>query len=93
MDELCRLMKSFINTKPMQSGYTSSNTSGAGLLPVSSELCYRLGACQITMCGTGMQRFDLRSLCGSAENLVLSRDLSNIFGSVQSNRKVEHKAM
>lgn len=58
MDELCRLMKSFINTKPTQPGYSSSNISGAGLLPISSELCYRLGACQITMCGTGMQRWD-----------------------------------
>uniref|UniRef100_A0A8C8SH65 Phosphatidylinositol 3,4,5-trisphosphate-dependent Rac exchanger 1 protein n=1 Tax=Pelusios castaneus TaxID=367368 RepID=A0A8C8SH65_9SAUR len=58
MDELCRLMKSFINTKS-QSGYSSGNTSGAGLLPISSELCYRLGACQIAMCGTGMQRSTL----------------------------------
>ncbi|MEE6508267.1 hypothetical protein FKM82_020059 [Ascaphus truei] len=56
LDELCRLMKAFISTKQPQSGYSSSNISGAGLLPSSTELCYRLGACQIVMCGTGMQR-------------------------------------
>ncbi|NXS15901.1 PREX1 protein, partial [Mystacornis crossleyi] len=56
MDELCRLLKSFLSTKAVQSGCSSSATSGAGLLPISSELCYRLGACQITMCATGMQR-------------------------------------
>ena len=51
MDELCRLMKSFVHPKPGASG-----SLGAGLIPISSELCYRLGACQIAMCGTGMQR-------------------------------------
>ncbi|KAH0619136.1 hypothetical protein JD844_018832 [Phrynosoma platyrhinos] len=55
MDELCRLMKSFVSTKGSQSAYPGSYVAGAGLLPISSELCYRLGACQITMCGTGMQ--------------------------------------
>lgn len=51
LDELCRLMKSFVYPKPGATG-----SLGAGLIPISSELCYRLGACQMTMCGTGMQR-------------------------------------
>uniref|UniRef100_A0A663N345 Phosphatidylinositol 3,4,5-trisphosphate-dependent Rac exchanger 1 protein n=1 Tax=Athene cunicularia TaxID=194338 RepID=A0A663N345_ATHCN len=75
MDELCRLMKSFINTKPTQSGYSSSTTSGAGLLPISSELCYRLGACQITMCGTGMQRSTLSVSLEQAAILARSHGL------------------
>ncbi|XP_075757353.1 phosphatidylinositol 3,4,5-trisphosphate-dependent Rac exchanger 1 protein isoform X3 [Pelodiscus sinensis] len=75
MDELCRLMKSFINTKPPQSGYSSSNTSGAGLLPISSELCYRLGACQIAMCGTGMQRSTLSVSLEQAAILARSHGL------------------
>uniref|UniRef100_A0A8C9FSV1 Uncharacterized protein n=1 Tax=Pavo cristatus TaxID=9049 RepID=A0A8C9FSV1_PAVCR len=75
MDELCRLMKSFINTKPTPSGYSSSNTSGAGLLPISSELCYRLGACQITMCGTGMQRSTLSVSLEQAAILARSHGL------------------
>lgn len=52
LDELCRLMKSLVHPKPGAGG-----SLGAGLIPVSSELCYRLGACQIAMCGTGMQRW------------------------------------
>ncbi|OXB71859.1 UNVERIFIED_CONTAM: hypothetical protein H355_015351 [Colinus virginianus] len=75
MDELCRLMKSFINAKPTPSGYSSSNTSGAGLLPISSELCYRLGACQITMCGTGMQRSTLSVSLEQAAILARSHGL------------------
>ena len=51
LDELCRLMKSFVHPKPGAAG-----SVGAGLIPISSELCYRLGACQMVMCGTGMQR-------------------------------------
>lgn len=51
LDELCRLMKSLVHPKP-----GAGASLGAGLIPVSSELCYRLGACQIAMCGTGMQR-------------------------------------
>uniref|UniRef100_A0A7M4EV23 Phosphatidylinositol-3,4,5-trisphosphate dependent Rac exchange factor 1 n=1 Tax=Crocodylus porosus TaxID=8502 RepID=A0A7M4EV23_CROPO len=75
MDELCRLMKSFISTKPTQPGYSSSNVSGAGLLPISSELCYRLGACQITMCGTGMQRSTLNVSLEQAVILARSHGL------------------
>ncbi|XP_074826142.1 phosphatidylinositol 3,4,5-trisphosphate-dependent Rac exchanger 1 protein isoform X2 [Natator depressus] len=74
MDELCRLMKSFI-TKPTQSGYSSSNTPGAGLLPISSELCYRLGACQIAVCGTGMQRSTLSVSLEQAAILARSHGL------------------
>ena len=51
LDELCRLMKSLVHPKPGAAG-----SLGAGLIPISSELCYRLGACQIAMCATGMQR-------------------------------------
>lgn len=51
LDELCRLMKSFVHPKPGAAG-----SLGTGLIPISSELCYRLGACQIAMCRTGMQR-------------------------------------
>ncbi|XP_030068178.1 phosphatidylinositol 3,4,5-trisphosphate-dependent Rac exchanger 1 protein isoform X2 [Microcaecilia unicolor] len=72
MDELCRLMKSFINTKAPHSG---SNVSGAGLLPISSELCYRLGACQMVMCGTGMQRSTLSVSLEQAAILARSHGL------------------
>uniref|UniRef100_A0A8D0LBS4 Phosphatidylinositol 3,4,5-trisphosphate-dependent Rac exchanger 1 protein n=1 Tax=Sphenodon punctatus TaxID=8508 RepID=A0A8D0LBS4_SPHPU len=75
MDELCRLMKSFISTKPTQTGYTSIHVSGAGLLPISSELCYRLGACQIVMCGTGMQRSTLSVSLEQAAILARSHGL------------------
>ncbi|RMB95934.1 hypothetical protein DUI87_28048 [Hirundo rustica rustica] len=75
MDELCRLLKSFISTTPMQSGCSSSASSGAGLLPISSELCYRLGACQITMCATGMQRSTLSVSLEQAAILARSHGL------------------
>ncbi|KAM8946177.1 phosphatidylinositol 3,4,5-trisphosphate-dependent Rac exchanger 1 protein isoform 2-T2 [Pelodytes ibericus] len=75
LDELCRLMKSFISTKPPQSGYSSGNISGAGLLPISTELCYRLGACQIVMCGTGMQRSTLSISLEQAAILARSHGL------------------
>uniref|UniRef100_A0A674H1Y1 Phosphatidylinositol 3,4,5-trisphosphate-dependent Rac exchanger 1 protein n=1 Tax=Taeniopygia guttata TaxID=59729 RepID=A0A674H1Y1_TAEGU len=75
MDELCRLLKSFVSTKPIQSGCSSSASSGAGLLPISSELCYRLGACQITMCATGMQRSTLSVSLEQAAILARSHGL------------------
>ncbi|XP_039207179.1 phosphatidylinositol 3,4,5-trisphosphate-dependent Rac exchanger 1 protein isoform X2 [Crotalus tigris] len=68
MQELCRLMKSFVSTKGNQSGYSSNYVAGAGLLPISSEFCYRLGACQVVMCGTGMQR---STLCVSLEQAAI----------------------
>ncbi|KAG8447108.1 hypothetical protein GDO86_014531, partial [Hymenochirus boettgeri] len=75
LDELCRLMKLFTSTKPLQSGYSSSHAAGVGLLPVSSELCYRLGACQIVMCGTGMQRSTLSVSLEQAVILARSHGL------------------
>ncbi|XP_060086815.1 phosphatidylinositol 3,4,5-trisphosphate-dependent Rac exchanger 1 protein isoform X2 [Heteronotia binoei] len=72
MDELCRLMKSFVTSKGSQS---SSSVSGAGLLPISSELCYRLGACQVVMCGTGMQRSTLSVSLEQAAILARSHGL------------------
>ncbi|XP_015681924.1 phosphatidylinositol 3,4,5-trisphosphate-dependent Rac exchanger 1 protein isoform X2 [Protobothrops mucrosquamatus] len=68
MQELYRLMKSFVSTKGNQSGYSSNYVAGAGLLPISSEFCYRLGACQVVMCGTGMQR---STLCVSLEQAAI----------------------
>ncbi|KFO35890.1 Phosphatidylinositol 3,4,5-trisphosphate-dependent Rac exchanger 1 protein [Fukomys damarensis] len=70
LDELCRLMKSFIHPKPGAAG-----SLGAGIIPVSSELCYRLGACQIAMCGTGMQRSTLSVSLEQAAILARSHGL------------------
>ncbi|XP_077023540.1 phosphatidylinositol 3,4,5-trisphosphate-dependent Rac exchanger 1 protein isoform X3 [Tamandua tetradactyla] len=70
LDELCRLMKSFVHPKPGATG-----SVGAGLIPISSELCYRLGACQIAMCGTGMQRSTLSVSLEQAAILVRSHGL------------------
>uniref|UniRef100_A0A452SVN5 Phosphatidylinositol-3,4,5-trisphosphate dependent Rac exchange factor 1 n=1 Tax=Ursus americanus TaxID=9643 RepID=A0A452SVN5_URSAM len=70
LDELCRLMKSFVHPKPGASG-----SLGAGLIPISSELCYRLGACQIAMCGTGMQRSTLSVSLEQAAILARSHGL------------------
>ncbi|MBZ3882383.1 Phosphatidylinositol 3,4,5-trisphosphate-dependent Rac exchanger 1 protein [Sciurus carolinensis] len=39
LDELCHLVKSFVHFKP-----GTRRSMGTGLLPVSSELCYHLGA-------------------------------------------------
>uniref|UniRef100_H3CZW4 Phosphatidylinositol-3,4,5-trisphosphate dependent Rac exchange factor 1 n=1 Tax=Tetraodon nigroviridis TaxID=99883 RepID=H3CZW4_TETNG len=52
LDDLCRLMQSYVNVRPSTQGHPS----GVSVLCVSSELCNRLGACHITMCGTGMHR-------------------------------------
>ncbi|KAF6089023.1 phosphatidylinositol-3,4,5-trisphosphate dependent Rac exchange factor 1 [Phyllostomus discolor] len=70
LDELCRLMKSFVHPKPGAPG-----SLGAGLVPISSELCYRLGACQIAMCGTGMQRSTLSVSLEQAAILARSHGL------------------
>lgn len=45
-------MQSYVNARQSAQGHPS----GVSVLCVSSELCNRLGACHITMCGTGMQR-------------------------------------
>ncbi|KAK2897947.1 phosphatidylinositol 3,4,5-trisphosphate-dependent Rac exchanger 1 protein isoform X3 [Channa argus] len=55
LDDLCRIMQSYINVHTS----AQSHPSGVSVLCVSSELCNRLGACHITMCGTGMQRCTL----------------------------------
>uniref|UniRef100_A0A672PJX8 Phosphatidylinositol-3,4,5-trisphosphate dependent Rac exchange factor 1 n=1 Tax=Sinocyclocheilus grahami TaxID=75366 RepID=A0A672PJX8_SINGR len=55
LDDLCRLMQTYMNVKPSSAG----QPSGVSVLVVSSELCNRLGACHITMCATGMQRCTL----------------------------------
>lgn len=52
LDDLCRLMQTYVNVRSS----AQSHPSGVSVLCVSSELCNRLGACHITMCGTGMQR-------------------------------------
>lgn len=70
LDELCRLMKSLVHPKAGASG-----SLGASLLPVSSELCYRLGACQIALCATGMQRSTLSVSLEQAAILARSHGL------------------
>ncbi|KAM4833071.1 phosphatidylinositol 3,4,5-trisphosphate-dependent Rac exchanger 1 protein isoform X1 [Urocitellus parryii] len=70
LDELCRLMKSLVHPKPGASG-----SFGASLIPVSSELCYRLGACQMALCGTGMQRSTLSVSLEQAAILARSHGL------------------
>ncbi|KAG7254331.1 hypothetical protein CRUP_012696 [Coryphaenoides rupestris] len=52
LDDLCRLMQSYVNVRPSAQGHPS----GVSVLCVSSELCNRLGACHITMCATGKHR-------------------------------------
>ncbi|XP_059838423.1 phosphatidylinositol 3,4,5-trisphosphate-dependent Rac exchanger 2 protein [Hypanus sabinus] len=60
LDELHRLMESFIRSKrTADSAYTACSASGVGLLSVSSELCNRLGACPIIMCNSGVHRCTL----------------------------------
>ncbi|KAM3923499.1 phosphatidylinositol 3,4,5-trisphosphate-dependent Rac exchanger 1 protein [Leptodactylus fuscus] len=75
LDELCRLMKSFIAPKQSPLDFCKNSLSGAALLPISSELCYRLGACQIVMCGTGMQRCTLSVSLEQAAILARSHGL------------------
>ncbi|XP_043945866.1 phosphatidylinositol 3,4,5-trisphosphate-dependent Rac exchanger 1 protein [Protopterus annectens] len=75
LDELCRLMKALVTSKSPSSGNSSIAALGVGLLPISSELCYRLGACQIAMCGTGMQRCTLNVSLEFAATLARSHGL------------------
>ncbi|KAM7404309.1 hypothetical protein PAMP_011671 [Pampus punctatissimus] len=68
LDDLCRLMQSYVNMRPGAQGHPS----GVSVLCVSSELCNRLGACHITMCDTGMQR---STLCVTLEQaMILARN-------------------
>ncbi|KAG8133674.1 hypothetical protein E2320_011440, partial [Naja naja] len=60
LDELYRLMASFIRSKRTAAcAYTACGASGVGLLSVSSELCSRLGACHIVLCNSGVHRHGL----------------------------------
>ncbi|XP_056279866.1 phosphatidylinositol 3,4,5-trisphosphate-dependent Rac exchanger 1 protein isoform X1 [Pseudoliparis swirei] len=68
LDDLCRLMQSYVNVRPSAQGHPS----GVSVLCVSSELCNRLGACHITMCGTGMQRCTLNVTLEQA--MILARN-------------------
>ncbi|XP_061623647.1 phosphatidylinositol 3,4,5-trisphosphate-dependent Rac exchanger 1 protein [Phyllopteryx taeniolatus] len=68
LDDLCRLMQSYVNARPGAHGHPS----GVSLLCVSSELCNRLGACHITMCATGMQRSTLSVTLEQA--MILARN-------------------
>ncbi|XP_023185695.1 phosphatidylinositol 3,4,5-trisphosphate-dependent Rac exchanger 1 protein isoform X1 [Xiphophorus maculatus] len=68
LDDLCRLMQSYVNVRPSAQGHPS----GVSVLCVSSELCNRLGACHITMCGTGMQRCTLNVTLEKA--MILARN-------------------
>ncbi|CAB1336881.1 unnamed protein product [Coregonus sp. 'balchen'] len=68
LDDLCRLMQSYVNVHPNAAGHPS----GVSVLCVSSELCDRLGACHITMCATGMQRCTLSVTLDQA--MILARN-------------------
>ncbi|XP_029690371.1 phosphatidylinositol 3,4,5-trisphosphate-dependent Rac exchanger 1 protein isoform X2 [Takifugu rubripes] len=68
LDDLCRLMQSYVNVRPGTQGHPS----GVSVLCVSSELCNRLGACHITMCGTGMHRCTLNVTLEQA--MILARN-------------------
>uniref|UniRef100_A0A8C8FJ85 Phosphatidylinositol-3,4,5-trisphosphate-dependent Rac exchange factor 1 n=1 Tax=Oncorhynchus tshawytscha TaxID=74940 RepID=A0A8C8FJ85_ONCTS len=68
LDDLCRLMQSYVNVHPNAAGHPS----GVSVLCVSSELCNRLGACHITMCATGMQRCTLSVTLDQA--MILARN-------------------
>ncbi|KAM6976673.1 phosphatidylinositol 3,4,5-trisphosphate-dependent Rac exchanger 1 protein [Aplochiton taeniatus] len=68
LDDLCRLMQSYVNVRPSAQGHPS----GVSVLCVSSELCNRLGACHISMCATGMQRCTLSVTLEQA--MILARN-------------------
>uniref|UniRef100_A0A4W3GFW6 Phosphatidylinositol-3,4,5-trisphosphate dependent Rac exchange factor 2 n=1 Tax=Callorhinchus milii TaxID=7868 RepID=A0A4W3GFW6_CALMI len=72
LDELYRLMESFIRSKrTADCANTACGASGVGLLSVSSELCSRLGACHIMMCNSGVHRCTLSVTLEQA--IILSR--------------------
>ncbi|TRY66879.1 hypothetical protein DNTS_033043 [Danionella cerebrum] len=71
LDDLCRLMQTYMNVKPGSAG----QPSGVSVLQVSSELCSRLGACHITMCATGMQRCTLAVSLEQATTLARNHAL------------------
>ncbi|KAM9436261.1 phosphatidylinositol 3,4,5-trisphosphate-dependent Rac exchanger 2 protein [Clarias gariepinus] len=72
MDELYRLMESFISCRRTAAcQFTACGASGVGLLTVASELCSRLGACQIVLCNSGVHRCTLSVTLEQA--IVLAR--------------------
>uniref|UniRef100_A0A8B9LKQ3 Phosphatidylinositol-3,4,5-trisphosphate-dependent Rac exchange factor 1 n=1 Tax=Astyanax mexicanus TaxID=7994 RepID=A0A8B9LKQ3_ASTMX len=71
LDDLCRLMQTYMNVRPSAAGHPS----GVSVLLVSSELCSRLGACHITMCSTGLQRCTLTTSLEQAMNLARNHGL------------------
>ncbi|XP_060680096.1 phosphatidylinositol 3,4,5-trisphosphate-dependent Rac exchanger 2 protein [Hemiscyllium ocellatum] len=76
LDELHRLMESFIKSKRTAScAYTACSASGVGLLSVSSELCSRLGACHIMLCNSGVHRCTLSVTSEQATVLARSHGL------------------
>ncbi|XP_061913098.1 phosphatidylinositol 3,4,5-trisphosphate-dependent Rac exchanger 1 protein isoform X2 [Entelurus aequoreus] len=68
LDDLCRLMQSYVNVRPGSQGHPS----GVSVLCVSSELCNRLGACHLTMCATGLHRSTLSVTLEQA--MILARN-------------------
>ncbi|KAF5903572.1 phosphatidylinositol 3,4,5-trisphosphate-dependent Rac exchanger 2 protein, partial [Clarias magur] len=72
LDELYRLMESFISCRRTAAcQFTACGASGVGLLTVASELCSRLGACQIVLCNSGVHRCTLSVTLEQA--IVLAR--------------------
>ncbi|KAJ8265642.1 hypothetical protein COCON_G00147410 [Conger conger] len=59
LEDLCRLIQSYVNVKPGVSSGAGCHPSGVSVLLISSELCSRLGSCHIALCATGMQRCTL----------------------------------
>ncbi|XP_032897348.1 phosphatidylinositol 3,4,5-trisphosphate-dependent Rac exchanger 1 protein [Amblyraja radiata] len=76
LEELQRLMELYINPKNAAAvTNVSGNASGVAVLPISSELCNRLGACQMVMCSTGIQRSTLSVSLEQAVILARSHGL------------------
>ncbi|XP_062841329.1 phosphatidylinositol 3,4,5-trisphosphate-dependent Rac exchanger 2 protein [Trichomycterus rosablanca] len=72
LDELYRLMESFISSRRTAAcQFTACRASGVGLLTVASELCARLGACHIVLCNSGVHRCTLSVTLEQA--IVLAR--------------------
>uniref|UniRef100_A0A4W3IL86 Phosphatidylinositol-3,4,5-trisphosphate dependent Rac exchange factor 1 n=1 Tax=Callorhinchus milii TaxID=7868 RepID=A0A4W3IL86_CALMI len=76
LEELRRLMELYIGSKhSAPTVNSSSHASGIAVIPISSEFCNRLGACQIVMCSTGMQRSTLSVTLEQAVILTRSHGL------------------
>nr|XP_046211909.1 LOW QUALITY PROTEIN: phosphatidylinositol 3,4,5-trisphosphate-dependent Rac exchanger 2 protein [Oncorhynchus gorbuscha] len=75
LEELYRLMESFISSRTAACQYTACGASGVGLLTVASELCSRLGATHIVMCNSGVHRCTLSVTLEQAILLARSHGL------------------